>query len=152
MAATCMSLALDTQAASLIRQSAPLLKAHGPAINQRLYALLAAHHPAAHALLQRADFPPLAAVVASYAASVDDLEPFLRHAPKIARVHQRIGLQEAHFDMLGSALQDAIGDVLGPLVPAEALSAWGAAYQQLAVILIRLQRELPPLPTPTPSE
>lgn len=147
-----MSLALDAQAASLVKHSVPLLKAHGAAINQRLYATLAERHPAAHALLQRADFPPLAAVVASYAANADDLGPFLQHAPRIARVHQRIGLQEAHFDMLGSALQDALHAILGDRVPAATLCAWNALYRQLAVTLIHLQRELPPLPSTPSSE
>ncbi|MBD9415738.1 hypothetical protein IB234_14345 [Pseudomonas sp. PDM16] len=147
-----MSTALDAPAAGLIKQSAPLLRQHGAAINRRLYDTLAQHYPSAYALLERTDFPPLASVVASYAASVDNLEPFLRHAPKIARVHQHIGLQEAHFDMLGSALQDALKTVLADLAPPAALAAWAEAYRQLAVILIRLQRELPALPAPTPSE
>ena len=147
-----MSTALDAQAASLVKYSAPLLKTHSAAINQRLYAILAERYPSAYELLQRADFPPLAVVVVSYATSVDNLEPFLHYAPKIARVHQRIGLQEVHFDMLGSALLEALHAVLGERVTPATLPAWGALYRQLAAILIRLQRELPPLPSTPSSE
>lgn len=142
-----MNAALDAQALSLVKQTAPVLKAQTAAINQQVYANLAAEHPSAHELLRQANFPPLAAIVASYVASLDNLEPFLRYAPKIARVHQRIDLQEVHFDMLGKALQSALHSVLGASVEEDALLAWGAAYQHLAAILIRLQRELPPLPT-----
>lgn len=142
-----MNAALDAQTLSLVKQTAPALKAQAAAINQQVYANLAAEHPAAHDLLRQANFPPLAAIVASYAASLDNLEPFLRHAPKIARVHQRIDLQDVHFDMLGKALQDALHSVLGTSVAEDTLLAWGAAYHHLAAILIRLQRELPPLPT-----
>lgn len=98
----------------------------------------------------RAGLPPLASIVASYAASIehrassiDNLGPFLNHAPKIARVHQRIDLQEEHFAMLADALFPAFRQALGTeLLSEAAMQAWRSAYEQLANTLIKLQKEI----------
>lgn len=144
---------IDEASIQLIRQTASTIKARNRVINQQVYANLASHYPAAHALLLQAGSPPLAGIVANYAASIDNLAPFLQYAPKIARVHQRIDLQEAHFEMLGNALFDAFQQALGDALSVAALQAWRRAYDDLAAILIRLQRELPSAqPAPLMSE
>lgn len=139
-------MAIDDVAVRLIKQSAGAIKAQSAEINRLAYQHLDTHHPAAHALLLHAGLPPLAGIVVSYAASIDNLEPFLKHAPKIARVHQRIDLQEEHFAMLASALFVALRQALDREALSDAaIQAWRSAYDQLATTLIKLQRELPAL-------
>ncbi|MDP3817066.1 globin domain-containing protein [Pseudomonas sp.] len=136
-------MALDNAAIQLIKQSAAAIKGQSAEINRLVYQNLNQYHPTAYALLQRAGLPPLASIVASYAASIDNLEPFLKHAPKIAQVHHRIDLQEEHFEMVASALFTAFRQVLDRETLCDAaIQAWRSAYEQLANTLIRLQREL----------
>ena len=137
-------MASDDAAIRLIKHSAAAIRGQAAEINRLVYQNLEAHHPTAYALLQQAGLPPLASIVASYAANIDNLEPFLKHAPRIARVHQRIDLQEAHFEMVASALFTALRQALDrEALPDTAIQAWRSAYDQLANILIRLQKELP---------
>jgi hemoglobin-like flavoprotein len=136
-------MAIDDTAVQLIKQSAAAIKAQAQHINQLVYQYLDKHYPTAYALLQQAGLPPLANIVASYAANIDNLEPFLKHAPKIAQVHHRIDLQEEHFEMVASALFAAFRQALDREALSDAaMQAWRSAYDRLAEILIQLQREL----------
>jgi hemoglobin-like flavoprotein len=138
-----MSMALDITATQLIKQSAAAIKGQSAEINRLVYQNLNQDYPAAYALLQQAGLPPLASIVASYAASIDNLEAFLKHAPKIAQVHHRIDLQEEHFAMVASALFTAFRQALDRETLSDAaIQAWRSAYDQLANTLIRLQREI----------
>jgi len=137
-------MAIDDAAIQLIKHSAAAIRGQAAEINRLVYQNLEAHYPTAYALLQQAGLPPLASIVASYAASIDNLEPFLKHAPRIAQVHQRIDLREEHFAMVASALFAALRQALDRETLCDtAIQAWRSAYDQLANILIRLQKELP---------
>lgn len=134
---------IDDTAVQLIKQSAGAIKAQAQQINQLVYEHLDKHHPTAYALLQRAGLPPLANIVAGYAANIDNLEPFLKHAPKIAQVHHQIDLQEEQFEMVASALFAAFHQALDREALSDAsMRAWRSAYDHLANILIELQRQL----------
>lgn len=134
---------LDAHAIQLIQQTTAAIKQQTAAINTLTYQHLKRDHPSAYTILAKAKLPPLGSVVASYAASIDNLEPFLRHAPNIARVHQRVQLRPEHFDMLGDSLFSAMRQVLDPQqLSTEALAAWRGAFAQLAATLIELQARL----------
>ncbi len=141
-------MSIDLQSLQLIKQTAAAIKTQTQSINRQVYLNLEQEHPAAHAILQHAGFPPLAGIVASYASNVDNLEAFLQHAPKIVQAHRRIDLQESHFSMLADALFKAMRQTLSDeALPDIALQAWRRAYDHLATILIQQQREMATQPT-----
>ncbi|WP_137888580.1 globin domain-containing protein [Pseudomonas sp. 2FE] len=136
-------MAIDNTAVQLIKQTAGAIREKSQEINQLVYENLSKDHKPAYAILQRAGLPSLAGIVASYAASIDNLEPFLKHAPKIARMHHRINLQEEHFEMVANALFSAFRQALGTEAISEAaIHAWRCAYEHLANTLITLQKEI----------
>lgn len=143
---------LDEHSVQLIKQTTALIRQHSAAINEQTYRDLQRDHPPAYAILARAKLPPLGTVVAGYAASIDNLEPFLRHAPNIARVHQQVQLRPEHFAMLSAALFGAMRQVIGPQqLPEAALDAWRGAFAQLAATLIELQARLESASATSPS-
>lgn len=144
---------IDQHSVQLIKHSAGAIKEQAHAINRLVYEHLRRDHPAAYGLLQQAGLPPLASIVANYAAGIDNLEVFLGHAPKIALTHQRIDLQEAQFENVASALFLAFRQALDPdVLSDDALLAWRRAYDHLANILIRLQQALPGTTPPPLSQ
>ena len=143
---------LDAHSVQLIKQTTAAIRQQTAAINTQTYRNLQRDHPQAYAILAKAKLPPLGSVVAGYAAGIDNLEPFLRHAPNIARVHQRVQLRPEHFAMLSDALFSAMREVLEPQqLSDEALAAWRGAFAQLAATLIELQARLEPINAVAPS-
>jgi hemoglobin-like flavoprotein len=50
----------------------------------------------------------------------------------LGRRHAHYGVQERHYDTVGLALIDTLGQLLGPIFTAEAREAWLALYTQIA--------------------
>ncbi len=134
---------LDTSIIDLIRQTAPLIRTQAQTLNHNVYQALQRSHGDAYAKLSSAGHPPLAGIIAGYAGSLDNLDGFHRAVPRIAQTHQQIQLQARHFDMLHGALLEALRLTFDrQQLPEAALHAWSQAFQHLADILIRAQREL----------
>ena len=50
----------------------------------------------------------------------------------LGRRHAHYGVQERHYDTVGLALMDTLGQLLGPVFTAEAREAWLAVYTHIA--------------------
>lgn len=134
---------LDTATLDLIRQTAPLIRAQAQALNDNVYQALRNSHGEAYAKLAAAGHPPLGGVIAGYAGTLDRPDGFHRAVPRIALIHQQVQLQAQHFDMLHDALLDALRLTFDrQQLPEPALHAWGQAFEHLADLLIRAQRDL----------
>jgi len=84
----------------------------------------------------------LANAVITYAKNLDRLEQLGERVSLIAHKHCSLGILPEHYPIVGECLLAAIAEVLGDAVNDEIIDAWGAAYQQLANILISVEKDI----------
>ena len=83
----------------------------------------------------------LAGAVLAYAKNIRNLDALGPAVQKMAAAHVSAGVQAPHYDVVGAQLLESIDIVLGG-VDQSILDAWGAAYGQLASILISTEAKL----------
>ena len=85
----------------------------------------------------------LANGVLMYAKNIDRLEQLGPLVGQIVSKHVSLNILPEHYPMVGASLLQAIREVLGAEVATDAvIEAWGAAYGQLAEILIGAERQV----------
>ena len=127
----------------IIKATVPLLEAGGEALVTHFYASMFTSYPEVKALFnqthQTAGTQPraLANAVLMYAKNIDNLKVLGPMASQIVNKHVTLQIQPEHYPIVGECLLRAMREVLGAEVATDAvLAAWGAAYQQLADMLI----------------
>jgi nitric oxide dioxygenase len=137
----------DVQRA-IVKSTVPLLETGGEALTTHFYRIMLGEYPAVRPLFNQAhqasgDQPrALANSVLMYAKNIDRLEG-LGHLPaQIISKHVALQVLPEHYPIVGTCLLRAIREVLGSEIATdEVLAAWGAAYQQLADILISAEQQ-----------
>jgi nitric oxide dioxygenase len=81
----------------------------------------------------------LANAVVAYAKHLDNLGAISPAVRLITQKHCSLGILPEHYPIVGECLLAAIADVLADVITDEILEAWGAAYNQLAEILIGVE-------------
>ncbi|KAF7544385.1 hypothetical protein G7Z17_g9995 [Cylindrodendrum hubeiense] len=133
---------------AIVKATVPILKEHGKTITSTFYSNMIRENPtlknyfslrAQHTGEQPA---ALARSVLAYAQHIDDL-PRLQHAvERIAQKHVSLFIEPQHYDIVGTYLVAAFGQVLGPALTPDIKEAWIAAYGQLAGIFINREKDL----------
>ncbi|RYE91970.1 MAG: nitric oxide dioxygenase, partial [Myxococcales bacterium] len=128
---------------AIVLSTVPLLEQGGEALTTHFYATLLAEHPELktffNATHQATGDQPraLAHGVLTYARHIERLEALGPLASRIVSKHVALQVQPEHYPLVGACLLAAIRTVLGPAIATDAvIEAWGAAYGQLADILI----------------
>lgn len=136
----------DAQRA-IIQATVPLLETGGDALITHFYQILLAEHAEVRPLFNQAHQASgaqpraLANGVLLYARHIDRLEALGPLAAQIVNKHVALQVQPEHYPIVGNCLLRAIREVLGSQVATDAvIDAWGAAYQQLAELLIGAER------------
>lgn len=137
---------LSEQHRALIKATIPLLEQGGEALTTHFYQKLFRDHPEVKALFNQAHQASgaqpraLANSVLMYARHIDHLEALGPLAAQIVNKHVALQVLPEHYPLVGSCLLQSIREVLGAEIATDAiLEAWGAAYQQLADILIQAE-------------
>lgn len=138
----------DSQRA-IVKSTVPLLESGGEALTTHFYKILLAEHPEVRPFFNQAnqasgDQPrALANGVLMYARHIDKLEALGGLVSQIINKHVSLQIEPAHYPIVGGCLLRAIREVLGAdLATDEVLAAWGAAYGQLADILIGAEEKI----------
>ena len=133
---------------AIVKSTVPLLESGGEALTTHFYKMLMRDYPQVRPLFNRThqesgDQPrALANGVLMYARHIDRLEALGPLAGQIVAKHVAIQVMPEHYPMVGDCLLRAIGEVLGAEIATDAvIDAWGAAYGQLADILIGAERQ-----------
>jgi len=84
----------------------------------------------------------LAGALYAYASHIDDLGALSPAVEKICQKHASLYIRPEQYEVVGKYLLRAMGDVLGEALTPEVLEAWGAAYWQLANIMIKREEQL----------
>ncbi len=134
---------------ALITATVPLLESGGETLTTHFYRLMLAEYPEVRPLFNQAhqasgDQPrALANGVLMYAKHIDRLDQLGGLVLQVINKHVALQVLPEHYPIVGSCLLRAIREVLGEEVATDdVIAAWGAAYQQLADILIGSEEAL----------
>jgi nitric oxide dioxygenase len=140
---------LSPEQRAIVKSTVPLLESGGEALTTHFYKILLAEHPEVRPFFNQAhqangDQPrALANGVLMYARHIDKLEQLGGLVSQIIHKHVSLQIQPAHYPIVGGCLLRAIREVLGAEIATDAvLAAWGAAYGQLADILIGAEEKI----------
>ncbi|KAK3053022.1 hypothetical protein LTR09_006086 [Extremus antarcticus] len=132
----------------IVRSTVPILKEHGNAITLNFYDTMIKDVPELNNIFNRASQAnghqagALAGALYAYASHIDDLGALSPTVEKICQKHASLYIQPEHYKVVGEYLLQAMGTVLGAALTPEILEAWGAAYWQLANIMINREAQL----------
>lgn len=134
---------LSVQDRAIIKSTVPLLESGGEALITHFYRMMLSEYPGVRPLFNQAhqasgDQPrALANGVLMYARHIDQLDQLGDLVAKIINKHVALQILPEHYPIVGACLLRAISEVLGSeIATPEVINAWGAAYNQLADILI----------------
>ena len=127
----------------LVKATAPVLKEHGVALTRHFYARMFEHNPELKPIFNQghqqsgSQQQALAMAVAAYAEHIEDPSVLAPVLTRIANKHVSLGIRAEHYPIVGQHLLASIREVLGAEAATdELISAWAAAYGQLADALI----------------
>lgn len=138
---------LDARQEQLIEATAPVVAEHLDAITQRFYPLMFARYPGVASLFNAAHQQSgaqqraLAGAVLAYVQLRQDPARARDVLGIVVEKHVSLGIQPDQYPIVGECLMAAIGEVLGEALTPEIADAWGALYQELADLLIDLERQ-----------
>ncbi|WP_016832516.1 NO-inducible flavohemoprotein [Herbaspirillum lusitanum] len=128
---------------AIVKSTVPLLESGGEALTTHFYKMLMRDYPQVIPLFNKAhqgsgdQQRALANGVLMYARHIDRLEQLGGLVTTIINKHVALQIQPEHYPMVGDCLLRAIREVLGAEIATDqVIEAWGAAYGQLAEILI----------------
>jgi nitric oxide dioxygenase len=132
----------------IVQATVPVLREHGEKITGVFYSQMFEAHPELLNVFNPANqrnggqAKSLAASVLTYAAYIDRLDQLGGMVDQIAQKHFSLEILPAHYPIVGKYLLSAIKTVLGEAATPEILEAWGAAYDQLAAVMIGREKQL----------
>ncbi|TFW14784.1 NO-inducible flavohemoprotein [Duganella callida] len=140
---------LSTEHKAIITATVPILEQGGEALTRHFYLTLFKDHPEVKHLFNQANQNDgnqqraLANAVLMYAKNIEKLEQLGPLVNTIINKHVSLQIQPEHYPLVGASLLKAIREVLGAEVATDAvIDAWGAAYGQLAQILIGAEESI----------
>ena len=140
---------LSEQHRAIVKSTVPLLESGGEALITHFYQMLLRDYPQVLPLFNKAHQATgeqpraLANGVLMYARHIDRLEQLGDLVSTIVSKHVALQILPEHYPMVGDSLLRAIREVLGAeIATEEVIEAWGAAYGQLADILIGAEKQI----------
>jgi nitric oxide dioxygenase len=134
---------LSAEHRAIVTATVPILEQGGEALTRHFYQTLFTDFPQVKPFFNQAhqhsgeQQRALANGILMYAKHIERLEALGPLVSTIVNKHVALQIQPEHYPMVGASLLKAILEVLGADTATDAvLEAWGAAYGQLAEILI----------------
>lgn len=139
---------LTPQQTAIVKATVPVLQQYGEQITKHFYQTLFRDYPETRAYFnqahQAAGTQPraLAGAILAYAAHIDRLDALSGALPVIIQKHVSLDIRPEHYPIVGTCLLRAIREVLGAAATDDVIDAWGAAYGQLADLLIAAEESV----------
>lgn len=141
-------MSLTQEQVKIIRSTVPVLQAHGGAVTTSFYGTLLKEVPELKNIFNHTNqvnehqAKALAGALYAYASHIDDLGALGPAVETICEKHASLYIRPEQYKVVGDYLLRAMGDVLGAALTPEILDAWGAAYWQLAHIMIKREDQI----------
>jgi len=135
-------LALTPEQIETVQATVPLLREHGEALTTRFYQRMFADYPEVRPFFNQAHQADgrqpraLADAVLAWAENLHQPEVLQPAVERIVHKHASLNIQPEHYPIVGNSLLAAMQEVGGDAVTPEVVEAWGAAYWELANLLI----------------
>lgn len=139
---------LKPETVAVIKQTVPVLQAHGEDLTRHFYARMFRENPEVLAFFNPvhqqsgAQQRALAGAVCAYAQHVDNPAVLAGAVELIAQKHVSLGIRPEHYPIVGENLLASIREVLGEAATDEIINAWAEAYGALADIFIEREAAL----------
>ena len=143
---------LSDHTKAMIKSTAPVLQKHGKEITARMYQIAFTERPEYKRFFENTwmkhplDGGPqparLAEAVCAYAQNIDNLDALKGPLEHIAHKHTNTRVIAEQYPVIGACLLQAIKDILGDAATSEVMTAWGEAYNFLADVLIKREKEI----------
>lgn len=139
---------LKPETIAVIKQTVPVLQAHGEDLTRYFYARMFRENPEVQAFFNPAHQQSgaqqraLAGAICAYAQRVDNPAALVDAVELIAQKHVSLGIRPEHYPIVGANLLASIREVLGEAATDEIINAWAEAYGALADIFIQREKEL----------
>ncbi|KAH9864208.1 hypothetical protein J1614_010142 [Plenodomus biglobosus] len=140
--------ALTPDQVAIIKATVPVLAEHGNTITTKFYANMLTAHPELKNVFnnthQATGHQPaaLAGALYAYASNIDNLGALSPAVELICHKHASLFVRPEQYEIVGEYLIKTMKAVLGDAATPEILNAWGAAYWQLADIMIGAEAQL----------
>lgn len=131
----------------IVQATAPAVAEHLNEITQRFYPLMFERYPQVTPLFNQAHQKnggqprALAGMILAYVQLRKSPEKARETLEIVVNKHVALDIQPDQYPIVGECLMAAIGEVLGEAVTAEVADAWSAIYQELADLLISLEKQ-----------
>lgn len=132
----------------IIKATVPVLAQHGETITTKFYHDMLEAHPDLKNIFnnthQATGHQPraLAGSLSAYASNIDNLGALSPDLELICHKHASLYILPEHYNIVGEHLLGTMKTVLGDAATPEILDAWGAAYWQLANIMIGKEADM----------
>lgn len=132
----------------IIKSTVPVLAEHGTKITTRFYHDMLVAHPELKNVFNNThqatghQAQALAGSLYAYAANIDDLGNLSPALELICHKHASLFIRADQYATVGKHLLETMKTVLGDAATPQILEAWGAAYWQLANIMIGKEDQL----------
>lgn len=139
---------LSEEQVKTVKTTIPLFQQHGDQITKVFYSNMLSENPELNSIFSAtnqqtgAQSKALAGALLAYASNIDNLGALSPAVERICKKHALKGVEAKQYEMVGKYLLAAMGEVLGDAITADELTAWRAAYDQLANIMIGKELEL----------
>lgn len=137
---------MNARQKELIKGTVPVLQAAGTILTEYFYRRMLGQHPELKEVFNMGNQAngrqkdALAGAVLAYAANIEDPGVLLNVLKGIGNKHVSLNIQPEQYAIVGTHLIASIKEVLGDAASGELLEAWTAAYNQLATIMIEIER------------
>lgn len=132
----------------LVRATVPVLKEHGVLLTTHFYNRMFTHNPELKHMFNMGNQQnkkqqmALAMAVLAYAEHIEEPSVLLPMIDHIGHKHTSLDIRPEHYAIVGRHLVASIAEVLGDAATPELLSAWTAAYGQLAALMTGHEQSL----------
>ncbi|GAB2950447.1 globin domain-containing protein [Hafnia psychrotolerans] len=139
---------ITSEQQELVKATVPVLKENGVALTDYFYKRMLKNNPELKETFnmghQRsgAQAKALAGAVLAYAENIDDPSVLAPVVELICHKHVSLNIQAPDYDIVGENLLHSISEVLSIPMDDKLISAWAAAYQQLADLFISTEKLL----------
>lgn len=137
-------MSLTYEQTRLIRATVPIIRQDGERISTLFYTNMIRDHPGMHAYfnpvsMQTGHQPrAFTRMMLAFASSIHDISGLVARMEKVAQKHASLSITPELYDIVGTYLLQAFGEVLGPHCWNDATrTAWERAYAVMAGMLMR---------------